>query len=159
MTFKKYTTLCFILSAVVLFSGCANSFSPASSTVEAAGPLFTKKSFIGQIGPIPDTTILTPSADGDYQVSISLNIPMTANPQGVAIGVIPVWTDELGAIDSTLPPFMVSGFSNMNGTNIQRNQITACIHAKAGTPIKVTGLQGGDSVNPYDVFVTVQPLQ
>lgn len=157
MTFKKYTTLCFILSAVVLFSGCANSFSPVS-TVEAAGPVFTKKSFIGQVGPIPDTTLLTPTADGDYRVSIYLSAPKPANPGVGSIEVALFWTDENGLFTPGGNDPFVADITLLDGS--MQRQSTFTLHVKAGTDIKVTGSPNTtDTLNKYDVFIVVEPLQ
>lgn len=144
-------------------TGCGSDFKSAITsdpgTVQASGPVFTKKSFINQVGPIPETTILTPSADGDYRVSIYLEAAGTATPSNFATGVSPAWTDDFGTVSRDFPPYSISGSIPGIGNGEMRAQLTITIHVKGGTPIKLLGLQGGDSINKYSVFVTIEALQ
>lgn len=152
-----------LLFLAFTLTGCGSDFKSAITsdpgTVSAAGPVFTKKSFINQIGPIPETTILTPTADGDYRVSIYLEAAGTATPSNFATGVSPAWTDDNGPTSPDFPPFAISGSIPGIGNGQLRNQMTINIHVKGGTPIKLLGLQGGDSINKYSVFATIESLQ
>lgn len=127
----------------------------AASPTPAAGPVVIHKSFLGQVGPIPETVVFTPTTDCDCLVSIYL----TAGP-ATSAGVIeahPVWQDENGDAFPFNPPFSVQ-LRTAPGVG-QQSTSTVMIHAQAGVPISVSGSNTTDTVNKYDAFVTVQPLQ
>lgn len=128
--------------------------SPTPTPAPAAGPVVIHKSFLGQVGPIPETVVFTPTTDCDCLVSIYL----TAGP-ATSAGVIeahPVWQDENGDGFGPNAPFAIQ----IRAAGIPQQSSTAVlIHAKANTPISISGSNTGDTVNKYDCFVTIQPLQ
>lgn len=159
--------LSLLLIPALLSSGCTSLplalITPAPAPPQAAasptpapaaGPVVIHKSFLGQVGPIPETVVFTPTTDCDCLVSIYL----TAGP-ATSAGVIeahPVWQDENGDGFGPNAPFAIQ----IRAAGIPQQSSTAVlIHAKANTPISISGSNTGDTVNKYDCFVTIQPLQ
>jgi len=146
------------LVATFLFVGCGQNFQPASlvnpPSVSAAGPTIIAKSFIGQTGPIPDTTLVMPTADGEYRMSIYL----TAGAGTIInnIEVAPSWTDENG---TTADGTFGAHLGNQSSPTLQIASSSGFFHAKAGVPIKAVGVGTDNTDFKYDAYVTLEPLQ
>jgi len=108
----------------------------------------------GQIGPVPQTTVLTPSTSGFYRVSVYL--AEASSPGSDSPELMLYWTDEIGPqqCNQFQCPVLNPGSPESNASGV------LLVRAIAGTPIafSVSGLSGG-SLPRYNVFVTVEQLQ
>lgn len=96
-------------------------------------------SFVSQTGTFADTTLFTPSADGDYLVSVYVE-----NTTGSAtVSSVLKWTDNAGAQSATVSAAATSG-----------NKVVA-IHALSGQAVTVNGSDFGGA-QTYSVYVTAR---
>jgi len=132
-------------TSVTVESDGANWFIVAKSS---AFP--SKVSLTGQVATIPTTTILTPNADGVFQISVYTSCT-AAGAGGTATPSVG-WTDDTTAQTLALPALPLT----VLGGFVQQ---TVFVKAKAGTNITygdvVAGVVGAPT---FAIYVTVSPV-
>ena len=122
-------------------------------TVEASKPvpvIVAKQVLSGQVGSFSPITLFTPSADGDYRVSIYLDAATVST--GKAIIVDWHWTDD-----------NASQFSSVSLNDSQSphavTRFVDVIHVTSGNAITLQpGVNFNDTLDTYNVYVTVEEL-
>ena len=134
-----------VAAIVVVESGAALPSAPRVPRIVAQVTL------TGQSGPIPTTTLLTPTSSGLYRVSGYLVVVDDTETQGGLTGLVN-FTDESG------PTAFVFGSAVAGGRG--GSQAIFLAHGIAGQPVtfRVDFNMSGGTVN-YDVFITVEQLQ
>jgi len=135
-----------------LISYCVVGLAQSNPTIVAS------VSLTDQTVAIPITTIVSPTADALYRISVYASVTSgTANFSRTFLG----WTDDVGhqgfVFQSPAPSTHCKDTQHFNQNNCA---ITTIIRAKAGTPVtyRVSPAPFGAQVN-YDLFFTVEQLQ
>ena len=144
---KNTQTLRFTLLmplTILLSSGIALSQAPYATKVVA------KKSFLNQTGAIASTTLYTPTASGNYRVSIYSD---TQNPPDLnAMCPYFVWTDDFNGQTNE------GGPGCLNTNPLTFGQGILVLHVKGGTTISVYTLTSNPEIPPYNLYVTIEKL-
>lgn len=126
--------------AVVLLA--QSGFTPHTTNV------VNSVSFLNQTDGLAATTVYTPTASGNFRVSVCVTAFSTSD---TSARPLVWWTDET----STFSPNRFVEAPGYVSTN-QANTLVIPVHATAGTPILVQVY--ADSSSIYDVWVTVEKL-
>lgn len=140
-----------LLAVFVLFIQVVGySQNGAGASAISFPVIVAKRSFIGQVGPIPQTTLFVPSKSGTFR--ISCYIDTATNPPDGNDVIDVSWSDDFnvnaGGVELT-------GAEGETGETF--SQGTLVIHDKAGAPIVVNG-QGTTAANTYNAYVIVEQL-
>lgn len=128
--------------AVAIAVVAQTGFTPHNTTVVNA------VSFLNQTNALPLTTVFTPTATGNFRVSVYVTAFPTSD---TATRPEISWTDET----STFSPNKFAEAPGFVSTN-EANVMVVPVHAVAGAPIQVGVF--ADSTSSYDVWVTVEKL-
>lgn len=111
----------------------------------------TSVSLTGQTASIATTTIVTPSADGLFEVAV-LHLVSVAGTAGTVQTVIG-WTDEQGAHSRVIA-------TNLDLTNASDQESgSAIVRAKTTAPITYTvTVTGATGAPQFDLFINVRAL-
>jgi hypothetical protein len=121
---------------------------------------YSTESFLNQRGSMPPTTLFTPTADGNYQVSINVEFigPCCSVNDGTSVTPTLTWSDNTKSYAG-----YVNGFDAPTDPRAvvpqNYNHPTVNMHVKAGSPVQISVnasscncSTGNDS---YNLFVTV----
>jgi hypothetical protein len=120
-----------------------------------------------QTGVLPETTIFTPTTDGNFRISLYLSVPsQSQNVVGQFLGVAGRWTDDSGTFrtDQITGGAVLVAQGGFVGPVAppQASSGTVFVHVKANTPIQVFGEDTGDSrtdrTDPYTLYVMLEEM-
>jgi len=150
MATKHFLTIAVLSLFLTACGGSSADSNGIVSAVHAASPQNIHKAFVGQVGPIPDTVMATPTTDGDYRMVVYL----TAGAGTITneIDVNTVWTDTRGTF---VEP---ASWQQTSAPSPQHRVLMFAFHAVAGQPIKITGDGTTNTTFQYDCFVTLEQL-
>jgi transcription elongation factor len=138
----RFTLL--VAFTILLSRGVALSQAPYATKVVA------KKSFLNQTGAIASTTLYTPTASGNYRVSIYSD---TQNPPDLnAMCPHFVWTDDFNSGQTN------DGPGCLNTNPLTFGQGILVLHVKGGTTISVYTSTSYPEIPPYNLYVTIEKL-
>lgn len=143
----KKRSILSILGVIVIMMALVPHWS-----VEASKPvaiIVDKTGITGQVNTFAPVTLFTPTADGDYRISIYLEAATVGAGKNITLEWD--WTDNNAAQNSTVALFGAS-------TNA-RDRFTDVIHVTSGNAIVLKPQAGfNDNTDSYNVFVTVEEL-
>ena len=122
-------------------------------TVEASKPvpvIVSNLALTGQVGSFTQTTLLTPSVDGNYRISIYLQ----SASMSVGKSVIVDWTWDDDGNATQFNSISIEG----PATNTHDHAV-AILHAAAGSSITVRpGANFNDTTDTYNLYVVLEEL-
>jgi hypothetical protein len=160
----NHTYLAFSLIAAVTFMG-PDGHEPRDRREVEAKVVATRT--LHQTGVLPETTIFTPTTDGNFRISLYLSVPsQSQNVVGQFLGVAGRWTDDSGTFrtDQITGGAVLVAQGGFVGPVAppQASSGTVFVHVKANTPIQVFGEDTGDSrtdrTDPYTLYVVLEQM-
>jgi hypothetical protein len=144
-----------LLLAVVLLCAGTASYADNPHNTPRAPIVVASISLQNQTATIPETSLFTPTASGDFRVSVYVDWSPLIDP-GDAGFITVAWSDDYQqAVQRFLgfgPLFTNAGFATD----------TFSVHALANSPITYTVGQSGNPpfslATPYNLYVTVEQL-
>jgi hypothetical protein len=132
-----------IIGSLLLFVASLALGQNASTPPNPSPSIVSKVSFLNQVGPISNTTLFTPAADGDFRISAYVVSGYSVSDGSVCFAFD--WTDNFR--------------SNLTGTCIYSNQpiqYSNVFHAISGQPIYITNGGTTDATHTYSEWVTLE---
>jgi len=138
---------------------CAQTQS-ATSASSTSGPVVVQRvSFENQTGPIPQTTIYTPSNNGLYRINVYMEA-VTTNPSNSGIGQIKAFLEYTNDSGTTQSP-VIDAVRPTPSTNNAGSGSTFVVRAIANTPMQFsTSFPHTPPVQPYaySAYVVIELL-
>jgi hypothetical protein len=153
---KKALCVLVVLACVAL----AASFGNAGNTV-APPMIIANKRFVNQTVPIPATTIVTPTHDSVYRVSVYVTLSRT-DPRSLSTWAYIMNWGDLGGSENGLYMWKQDAgagqFIDVNGQ--EDGGLSKTIAVSAGMPLTFTVTQNGPADNSaYSLYLVVEQLQ
>ena len=158
-----YKTLGIAVVLLATFAFTSGSRSADASPTTPIGPaIVARGKLVNQTAPIPNATILTPTQDGLFRLSVYATLTKTdPNSQSdwfYGIG----WTDDAGAESEGSILFQSGQFQGQFQYEglFQQGGVVIPIEAKAGTPITYSMTQSGSGDNSaFSLYYTLERLE